>query len=43
MTCEMTDRAGTEGSSLSEKSAMNIPMLGTLSETKSPRLALSIA
>jgi hypothetical protein len=43
MTYEITERAGTEGVSLLEKSLINFPMVGTLLETNSPRLVLSTA
>jgi hypothetical protein len=43
MTYEITDRAGTDGASLLEKSLMNFPTVGTLLETNSPRFLLSTA
>jgi hypothetical protein len=43
MTYEITDRAGTEGALLLEKSLMNFPTAGTLLEINSPRFLLSTA
>jgi hypothetical protein len=43
MTYEITDRAGTEGASLLEKSLMNFPTAGTVLEINSPRFLLSTA
>lgn len=43
MTYEITDRAGTDGASLLEKSLTNFPTVGTLLKTNSPRFLLSTA
>ena len=43
MTYEITNRAGMEGASLLEKLLINFPIVGTLSETNSPRFLLSTA